>query len=63
MRKLLKKLEAAFAAAAFAEEGEVETARRLLAEPEQGKPTSPTSAEHPAPRGPSFPRPRLAKLP
>lgn len=32
MRKLLKKIEAAFAAAAFAEEGDAETARRIVAE-------------------------------
>lgn len=32
MRKLLKKIEAAFAAAAFAEEGEAETARQIVIE-------------------------------
>ncbi len=32
MRTLLKKIEAALAAAAFAEEGDFETARRLAAE-------------------------------
>jgi hypothetical protein len=35
MRKLLKKIEAALTAAAFAEEGEVETARRILSEADQ----------------------------
>ena len=32
MRKLWEKIETLFAAAAFAEEGEVETAREMLAE-------------------------------
>lgn len=32
MKRLLKKLEAALTAAAFAEEGEVETAREILRE-------------------------------
>jgi hypothetical protein len=32
MTRLLKKLEATFAAAAFAEEGEAETARRIAAD-------------------------------
>lgn len=34
MRRLLEKLEAMLTAAAFAEEGDVDTARRLLAEAE-----------------------------
>jgi hypothetical protein len=34
MKRLLEKIEAALTAAAFAEEGEVETARRIMAEPE-----------------------------
>ncbi len=32
MRRLLKKLEAMFSAAAFAEEGDAETARRIMVE-------------------------------
>lgn len=32
MKTLLRKIEAALAAAAFAEEGEVDTARRMLSE-------------------------------
>jgi hypothetical protein len=35
MKRLLRKLEAALAAAAFAEEGDAETARRIVAEAEQ----------------------------
>ncbi len=34
MKKLLEKIEAALTAVAFAEEGEVEAARRIMAEPE-----------------------------
>jgi hypothetical protein len=35
MKRLLRKLEAALAAAAFAEEGDADTARRIVAEAEQ----------------------------
>jgi tRNA(Ile2) C34 agmatinyltransferase TiaS len=39
VRKLLKKMEALFAAAAFAEEGDVETARQIVAEAGNDEPT------------------------
>jgi hypothetical protein len=35
MKRLLRKLEAALAAAAFAEEGDADTARQIVAEAEQ----------------------------
>lgn len=43
MRKLLEKIEALMAAVAFAEEGEVETARQIMAEAEVVGPGDPHS--------------------
>jgi hypothetical protein len=43
--KFLRKLENIFAAAAFAEEGEVETARELLNENEQMEEAEPVRAD------------------
>lgn len=64
MRKLLKRIEAALAAVAFAEEGEVETAREMLAD--EGRETTPGGAgrkpARPAPRR-ALPRPKIARLP
>jgi hypothetical protein len=37
MKKLLQRIEDAFAAAAFAEEGDAETARRMVARPRNGR--------------------------
>ena len=39
MRNVLKKIEALFAAAAFAEEGDVETARQIVAEAGNDEPS------------------------
>jgi hypothetical protein len=51
MRRLLRWLEAAFAATAFAEEGDADTARRMIAEAD--------GADRPAPEAPAAaPRPR-----
>jgi hypothetical protein len=67
VRKLLKRIEAAFTAVAFAEEGEVETARRVLAEAERDGAAPGGAPGAKAPRGPaprrSFPRERIARLP
>ena len=60
MRKLLKRIEAALAAIAFAEEGEVETAREMLAE--DGRETVGRMPVRPAPRR-ALPRERIARLP
>ncbi len=64
MRKLLRKLEAALAAVAFAEEGEAETARALLAD--DGLEAKPGPAGRnpgrPAPRRVP-PREKIARLP
>jgi len=67
VRKLLRKLEALFAAVAFAEEGEAETARQLLAEADRdgaapGRAPGSEPARGPAPRR-SFPREKIARLP
>ncbi len=56
MKRLLKKLEAAMAAIAFAEEGEVETARRIMADvgmdqaaaPQEKQADSPSTPRRPA---------------
>jgi hypothetical protein len=61
VRKLLKKIEAALAAVAFAEEGEVEAAREMLAD--EGRPGgADRKAARPAPRR-AIPRPKIARLP
>jgi hypothetical protein len=60
MKKLMEKIEAALAATAFAEEGEVETARRIMAETE----TRGTVQPLPRPRRPQpagSPARRLAR--
>jgi hypothetical protein len=57
MRRLLKWLEAAFVATAFAEEDDADTARRMIAEAEHG-------ADRPAPEAPAAaPRPRRPGAP
>ncbi len=61
MRKLLKRIEAALAAIAFAEEGEIETARELLADDAPGKAAG-REAARPARRR-AVPRERIARLP
>lgn len=77
MRKLLKRIEAALAAVAFAEEGEFETARDVLAEGEREatpqRPARGGGAERPArsadaerrdaPRRRRFHRQRIARIP
>ncbi len=61
MRKLLKRIEAALAAVAFAEEGEPDTARELLAE--DGREPGPgRNPARPAPRR-ALPREKIARLP
>ncbi len=62
MRKLLKRIEAALVAAAFAEEGEAEMAREALAD--EGRDGAPgrKPARGPAPR-PALPREKIARLP
>jgi hypothetical protein len=65
VRKLLKRIEAAFAAVAFAEEGEFETARRVLDEDgdEPATPAgTPRSSKARAPRQ-ALPRQKIARLP
>jgi hypothetical protein len=64
VRELLKRIEAALAAVAFAEEGDVETARQVLAEAERdgATPGDAKPARGPAPRR-SFPREKIARLP
>ncbi|HET8538530.1 MAG TPA: hypothetical protein VFL83_01530 [Anaeromyxobacter sp.] len=67
MRRLLKWIEAALAAVAFAEEGDADTARGLVADAERegaapgGAPGSPP-ARRPAKRR-SYPRVTIARLP
>jgi hypothetical protein len=64
VRKLLKRIEAAFAAVAFAEEGEVETARQVLADADRAGASGTPRAKptrQPAPR--RFPREKIARLP
>ncbi len=58
MRKLLKKIEAALAAIAFAEEGEVETARELADDDRRAV----APGKRPAPRR-ALPREKIARLP
>ena len=61
MRKLLKRIEAALAAVAFAEEGEVEMAREMMAE--DGRESTPDrKPARPAPRR-AIPREKIARLP
>ncbi len=63
MRKLLKRIQAALTAAAFAEEGEAEMARQVLAEDRgDGGTPGPKPARAPAPRR-AFPREKIARLP
>jgi hypothetical protein len=50
MKKLLKKFETAMMAAAFAEEGEFETARQLMREDEVRKTDRPTLQKRPTER-------------
>ncbi len=65
MRRLLKRLEAALAAIAFAEAGEHETARRMLAEAERD--AAPARSPGSTPRGrartPGFAPEKIARLP
>lgn len=62
MRKLLKKIEAAFAAAAFAEAGEFETAREIAAEVAPDDPASDASRGEKANRGSPRGFPRHGKV-
>ena len=65
MRKLLKRIEAALAAVAFAEEGEVEMAREVLADDARETPRGAApvlKAGRPAPRV-TLPREKIARLP
>ncbi len=57
MRKLLQRIQAALTAAAYAEEGEVEMARQVVAEAERG------DAGATPGRKPARPAPRLALPP
>ncbi len=50
MTKLMRKLETMMAAAAFAEEGEFETARQLLREAERQETPRPTATKRPSQR-------------
>jgi hypothetical protein len=61
VRKLLKRIEAALAAVAFAEEGEIEMAREMLAD-ERREATPGGADRRPAPRR-VLPRPKIARLP
>jgi hypothetical protein len=61
MRKLIEKLQALLTAAAFAEEGDVETARRMVLEAEGERQVPPAARRvHPALR-PAAPRAPLAR--
>ncbi len=66
MRKLLKRIEAALAAAAFAEEGEAEMARQVLAEEGReataGAAPGRKAARKAAPLR-ALPREKIARLP
>ncbi len=64
MKKLLRKIEAALTAAAFAEEGEFETARRVVAEGERegASPPGPRRTGAPARRH-EPPREKIARVP
>lgn len=63
MRKLLKRIEAALTAVAFAEEGEVEMARQVAAEADGGDAAaSGRKATRPAPRR-ALPRQKIARVP
>jgi hypothetical protein len=62
LRRLLKRLEAACAAVAFAEEGEVESARQVLAADDRGGTPGSRPARRPA-RRVDLPRERIARLP
>ncbi len=50
MKTLLKKMETLMAAAAFAEEGEFETARQIMKEERPRKNDRPTASRRPAAR-------------
>jgi hypothetical protein len=59
MRKILAKIEAMLTAAAFAEEGDVETAREVMREAgsaERGSTDRPRPALRAGPRAPAVPR-------
>ncbi len=64
MRKLLKRIQAALTAAAFAEEGEVGMARQVLAEAERGDETA-APGRKPSRRAPrhALPLEKIARLP
>ncbi len=51
IKRLLKKLEATMAAAAFAEEGDAETARRIVAEADANEGAEPQPKQADAPSG------------
>jgi hypothetical protein len=66
MKRLLRKLQAALTAAAFAEEGDADTARHIVAEAEQdgGRSTPPgreASGQRSAPRAVPLPVTRRAR--
>ena len=56
MRKLLSWIEAVFAAVAFAEEGEVETARQVMADADRDDGAARGAPGSKAARGPARPR-------
>jgi hypothetical protein len=60
MKALLRKIEAALAAAAFAEEGEADTARRMLAQADADRMAGPL-AEEPSSSSALRPHAPLAK--
>jgi hypothetical protein len=63
VRRLLKRIEAALAAIAFAEADEHETARSMVAEAEQDAAAPPRSSPRGRARRPGFPREKIARLP
>ncbi len=67
MRRLIKRIEAALAAVAFAEEGEVEMARQVLADGDRGDATPSGAPGRKAARDPAplraLPREKIARLP
>ncbi len=63
MRKLLQRIQAALTAAAYAEEGEAEMAKQVMAEADRGDAAAPgRKASRPAPRL-ALPREKIARLP
>jgi hypothetical protein len=64
VRKLLKRIQAALTAAAFAEENEADMARQVLAEADPADATAAPGRKpaRPAPRR-ALPREKLARLP